>query len=361
MISGRDSSATPGPETTAVPRAVDREALAGDLAAAGPDQGTADPDRGTPGEGQAAVDADRTASERDDQARRRERRALLVEEAIAGSDAPAAEKVERLRKQAAHDRAGAAEDRERAAEERTEATAERARLESGLDGAYLDGLTGAFRREVGRHALALEVDRARQADGRFVLACIDVDGLGGINERAGHATGDHVLRTLVAIMRSSLRSYDPIVRMGGDDFACGIAGAALDEVDLLFYEVERSLHADTGVGIRWARPPSPTAKRSSRSPPGPMLPCSTRGGCARPDDRLGSLLVPVLPPRASPGRCAFSGSRSGRTLGSRRGTPGATPATSERVDQLLFLGLLRVSWRSPRASWPLPWTCFALP
>ena len=242
MSSGRSSSATPGSETTAVPRAIDREALAGDLTPPGLEQGP-------PGEGQASSDADRAASERDDRARRRERRALLVEESIAGSDAPAAEKVERLREQAAHDRAGAAADRERAAEERTEAAAERARLEEGLDGAYLDGLTGALRREVGRHALELEIDRARQADGRFVLACIDVDGLGGINERAGHATGDHVLRTLVAIMRSGLRSYDPIVRMGGDDFACGIAGAALNEVDLLFYEVERSLHADTGVGI----------------------------------------------------------------------------------------------------------------
>ena len=249
MISGRDNGATPGPDNVVVPRAIGREALADDLAAGNRDERTADPDRVTPGEDQAASDADRTASERDDQARRRERRALLVEEAIAGSDAPAAEKVDRLRKQAAHDRAGAAEDRERAAEERSEATAERARLESGLDGAFLDGLTGAFRREVGRHALALEIDRARQADGRFVLACIDVVGLGDINERAGHATGDHVLRTLVAIMRAGLRSYDPIVRMGGDDFACGIAGARLDEIDLLFYEVERTLHADTGVGI----------------------------------------------------------------------------------------------------------------
>ncbi len=227
---------------TAVPQAADHEALADGPAAA-------DRDRGTSGEDQTASDPDRTASERDNRARRRERRALLVEEAIAGSDAPEAEKVERLREQAAHDRAGAAADRERAAEERTEAIAERTRLEAGLHGAYLDGLTGAFRRDVGRHALALEVDRAREADGRFVLACIDVDGLGNINERAGHATGDHVLRTLVAIMRSGLRSYDPIVRMGGDDFACGIAGARLDEVDLLFYEFERSLHADTGVGI----------------------------------------------------------------------------------------------------------------
>ncbi len=242
MTNGRDSSATSGPDMTVVRRAVDPEALFADLAAARLDRGIA-------GDDTAASDADRTASERDDAARRRERRALLVEDAIAGSDASVAEKVEQLRQQAAHDRAGAAAERERAAEERTEATAERSRLEAELHGAYLDGLTGAFRREVGQHALALEIDRARQADGRFVLARIDVDGLGGINERAGHATGDHVLRTLVAIMRSGLRSYDPIVRMGGDDFACGIAGAGLDEVDLLFYEVERSMQADTGVGI----------------------------------------------------------------------------------------------------------------
>lgn len=242
MTNGRDSSATPGPDMTAVQRAAGRAALADDLA-------VADPDPGTAGDNRTASEADRTASERDDTARRRERRALLVEVAITDSDAPVAEKFKRLREQAAHDRAGAAADRERAAEERTEATAERARLEAESRGAYLDDLTGAFRRELGRHALALEIDRARQADRRFVLACIDVDGLGGINERAGHAAGDHVLRTLVAIMRSGLRSFDPIVRLGGDDFACGIAGAGLDEVDLLFYEVERSLHADTGVGI----------------------------------------------------------------------------------------------------------------
>jgi diguanylate cyclase (GGDEF)-like protein len=242
MTNGRDSSATPGPDIAAVRRDVNPEALFGDLVAAKLDHRIA-------GDDKAASDADRTASDRDDTAQRRERRALLVEEAIAGSDAPVAAKVEQLREQAAHDRAGAAADRERAAEERSEATAERARLEAELHGAYLDGLTGAFRREVGRHALALEIDRARQADGRFVLARIDVDGLEGINERAGHATGDHVLRTLVGIMRSGLRSYDPIVRMGGDDFACGIAGAELDEVDLLFYEVERSMQADTGVGI----------------------------------------------------------------------------------------------------------------
>ena len=100
---------------------------------------------------------------------------------------------------------------------------DRARLEAELQRAHLDGLTGAFRREMGRLALRNEIDRARRADGKFVIAYIDVDGLKGVNDRNGHAAGDRVLRMLVATMRANLRSYDPIVRFGGDEFVCGIA------------------------------------------------------------------------------------------------------------------------------------------
>ena len=120
----------------------------------------------------------------------------------------------------------------------------------------------------------------RHADGRFVLARIDVDGLGAVNERAGRATGDHVLRTLVAIMRSGLRTYDLIVRMGGDNFARGIAGAGLDEVDLLFDGSSARCTRTRAWGISVGTAASPTARKSSSSPPGPMPPCSTRGGHA---------------------------------------------------------------------------------
>ena len=173
----------------------------------------------------------------------------MTEQVISDSDASLGDKLERLREQAAKDRAGAAADRGRAAGERTEAAAERARLEDDLHGAYLDDLTGAFRPEMGRDALQLEIDRARRYDGTFVLACVDVDDLEAINDRAGHATGDHVLRTLVATLRASLRSYDPIVRLGGDDFACGMAGVDLAEADRRFELIARSLYADTGAAI----------------------------------------------------------------------------------------------------------------
>ena len=192
---------------------------------------------------------DGTASQRDDTARRREELALHGEEEIASSGDSLRMKFERLRERAAKDRARAAADRARAAADRTEAAAVRARLEAELHSAYLDDLTGAFRRELGWLALELEIDRSRRGDGRFVLVFIDVDDLKGVNDRAGHAAGDNVLKALVAAMRANLRSFDPIVRFGGDEFVCGIAGTGLDEAARRFDLIRNSLLDDTGVGI----------------------------------------------------------------------------------------------------------------
>ena len=143
---------------------------------------------------------------------------------------------------------GRADDRHDPFEQDDEAL-ERARLEAELQRAHLDGLTGAFRREMGRLALRNEIDRARRADGKFVIAYIDVDGLKGVNDRNGHAAGDRVLRMLVATMRANLRSYDPIVRFGGDEFVCGIASIDPGEVQHRIGVIDQSMRQATGVGI----------------------------------------------------------------------------------------------------------------
>jgi diguanylate cyclase (GGDEF)-like protein len=126
---------------------------------------------------------------------------------------------------------------------------ERARLEAELQRAHLDALTGAFRREMGRLALRNEIERAKRADGRFVIAFVDVDGLKSVNDRDGHAAGDKILRTLAATMRANLRSYDPIVRYGGDEFVCGIASIDTDEVEHRIGVIDQSLRHATGVGV----------------------------------------------------------------------------------------------------------------
>jgi diguanylate cyclase (GGDEF)-like protein len=132
------------------------------------------------------------------------------------------------RAHATMDRAQAREDRGRAAFERGQATAAggQARLE--LARSQRDELTGAHMREQGRVTLQLEIDRSRRSGEPFVLAFIDVDGLKELNDQDGHAAGDALLQAVVAALRSNLRSYDPLVRLGGDEFLCGFTNTDLD-------------------------------------------------------------------------------------------------------------------------------------
>jgi diguanylate cyclase (GGDEF)-like protein len=197
----------------------------------------------------SAAERDAVAARRDENARLRDLRAEALDHAIAASNVPLSEQVEQVLGRAAAARDRAAADRARAAQDRSDAAAERARLEAELDTAHLDDLTGAFRRETGRLALRHEIDRALRANGQFVIAFVDVDWMKAVNDRDGHAAGDHVLKTVVWTMRSRLRSFDPVVRYGGDEFVCGIGGVDLDEVGRRFEAIGRSVQRDVGVTI----------------------------------------------------------------------------------------------------------------
>ena len=205
----------------------------------------------------------RTAHDRDEKATRRDQIAAARDEAGRARDArvgslanaldqPAAavtKQLFRLGLEAAADRARAAEDRERAATDRADATRDKAALEAALRSAHLDELTGAYRREMGRLALTQEIDRARRADGRLVVAFVDVDGLKDLNDREGHAAGDRVLQTVVGAIRTKLRSFDPITRYGGDEFVCGLGGTDLAEAERRFDTIGVAIEAEAGVGI----------------------------------------------------------------------------------------------------------------
>jgi diguanylate cyclase (GGDEF)-like protein len=192
---------------------------------------------------------DETADRRDETARRRDLRAADLDRFVAAADVPLADKLKLVLAHAADARDRAAADRARAAQDRANAARERARLEAELNRAHLDDLTGAFRREAGRVALSHEIDRALRADGRFVLVFVDIDSMKAVNDRDGHAAGDRVLKNVVWIMRSNLRSFDPVVRFGGDEFVCGLGGLGLDEAAGRFQTIGRSVVRQIGVTI----------------------------------------------------------------------------------------------------------------
>jgi len=189
------------------------------------------------------------ADTRDEVGRTRDALAIDVERALPEPDASLMAELEKLRVQAAADRARAAADRARAAKDRANAARERDRLEAELRSAHLDELTGAYRREMGHLALSHEIDRARRSDGRFVIAFVDVDRLKIVNDREGHAAGDRVLKTVVTAIRSRLRSFDPIIRYGGDEFVCGLGGTDVAEAERRFESIGIAIEADARVGI----------------------------------------------------------------------------------------------------------------
>ena len=53
-------------------------------------------------------------------------------------------------------------------------------------------------------------------------------------------------------MRNRLRSFDPVVRYGGDEFICALAGANLQEAVARFVEVQAELareHGEAGISV----------------------------------------------------------------------------------------------------------------
>jgi diguanylate cyclase (GGDEF)-like protein len=90
-------------------------------------------------------------------------------------------------------------------------------------------------------ALRHEIARAQRSHGRLVFAYLDVDGLKATNDLNGPTAGDALLRGVVDVLRSKLRPYDPIVRVGGDEFVCALSDIDLDAARLRFDQIQDAL------------------------------------------------------------------------------------------------------------------------
>jgi diguanylate cyclase (GGDEF)-like protein len=84
--------------------------------------------------------------------------------------------------------------------------------------ARTDPLTGLLNRRAFTERLHDEVARAARYGTPLSLLLLDLDGLKGLNDRAGHHAGDAALRTLARCLHSGSRSADLGARWGGDEF-----------------------------------------------------------------------------------------------------------------------------------------------
>ncbi len=147
-------------------------------------------------------------------------------------------------------RRAAAEDRANAARDRQHSALDRMAYGHQLVAATTDDMTGALRRGVGLVALQREMDRTARTGEQMIVAFIDVDGLKAVNARDGHAAGDALLRAVVVLVIEEFRSYDLMLRFGGDEFVCAFSGHGMDGIRERFDRVSVKLgQAAPGASI----------------------------------------------------------------------------------------------------------------
>ena len=188
---------------------------------------------------------DRASHARDQRADARDQRAESREPSADGADAAAAADragASRDRREAASDRAHAADDRRAASTDRAKSARDRAT-------SSIDLLTDTRRREPGLAELERELARAKRTRRPFTLAFVDVNDLKRTNDSLGHVAGDQLLRDTAEVIRSRLRSYDLIVRFGGDEFLCVLLDVTMEDAAKRFSLVNADLASTQKASI----------------------------------------------------------------------------------------------------------------
>lgn len=93
--------------------------------------------------------------------------------------------------------------------------------------ARVDGLTGLYNQRWMMEALEKEIRRAQRFASPLSVLMLDLDGLKAVNDRAGHAAGDCLLRHVASRIAAVLRQFDGAARVGGDEFVVMLPATSL--------------------------------------------------------------------------------------------------------------------------------------
>lgn len=111
----------------------------------------------------------------------------------------------------------------------------------------IDPLTEVLNRRGFEERCATELEEARR-DGRALgLLIFDLDGFKLLNDTAGHAAGDELLRWVAGTLRAGLPAGDLVGRLGGDEFVVVLRSAA--EVPAVAERLRRELAERTPASL----------------------------------------------------------------------------------------------------------------
>ncbi|MGO9672879.1 MAG: PleD family two-component system response regulator [Methylocella sp.] len=104
----------------------------------------------------------------------------------------------------------------------------RQNVETSMEMAVVDALTGLYNRRYLDGALAGLVEEARRKRRPLALMMFDIDHFKTVNDVYGHAAGDQLLQALSARIRKLIRGSDLFCRLSGDEFVIVMPETRLD-------------------------------------------------------------------------------------------------------------------------------------
>ncbi len=115
--------------------------------------------------------------------------------------------------------------------------------------AVLDPLTGLLNRKALLDRFDQVAQHAAAANGHVALIAGDLDEFKRINDEHGHECGDRVLVELADLLRDTLRAFDLICRLGGEEFVMVLPGATVDDACRVAEGVRAAVAAARPAGL----------------------------------------------------------------------------------------------------------------
>lgn len=106
-----------------------------------------------------------------------------------------------------------------------------------------DSLTGLINRRAFEERVARSLASKRAAEFPMSLLFIDLDRFKQVNDDAGHAAGDELLKQLAQLMQSRIRENDYLARLGGDEFGIMLIACPDDAAERLAREIRDGVAA----------------------------------------------------------------------------------------------------------------------
>lgn len=97
--------------------------------------------------------------------------------------------------------------------------------------AFFDPLTNLPNRRLLDERARLTLGNAHRLGVQAAVLVLDLDGFKAVNDDAGHAVGDEVLKAVAARLSASVRENDTAARLGGDEFVVLLAASQDGEVE----------------------------------------------------------------------------------------------------------------------------------